>query len=485
MAIKAAASDLSFNTSALRISTPSFNDFHLSKLGFTQETLRQRLPFGPAAFGLHISFEKLCHHILTILHDEWNSHPNKIILCRTNSVLILDCWNCGLPEGENYHATTTENKKLSWVDQFFQALQKNGYILSFKTDEGHIWIDKNTMITGRLASKSPEQMSPFCEGAHVQKSDAPSSTSEKGKDIPLSPPSYFKEIDPSKLGFTQETLDQIEPFGRLHDRDRSVRFETLCEILLLEICKQFCVYENTLFLDATNEGFILDSLDYGLPSGEKYHTTTPDNKKHSWLYQILEALEKKYYILSFEINEKFIGIEKSKRTPEVIPVPSQAPITRGLEITPVPSQALITRVPEIKPAFSYPVPTDALPNFKYLKSSKLDFTPETFELTHALSSSASGRIIRFQNLCDRILGVVRSAFKWRRDNNILLDGSSDDNFFDVLDCGLPSGKTYHTATPEMQKQSWVYQIFKALERTRYIKSFAIENKGKTQIRIVV
>ncbi len=467
MAIKSAASGSSFKPPAV-ISPPSLNDLHPNKLGFTPETLEQKLPFGPTT-DRYISFENLCNHILYILQDQWACYNNTIILCSENSMLILDCWDCGLPKGEKYHTTTPQNKKLSWIDQVFQALVKNGYILSFKTNEGHIWIEKNKLVdrlTSGVSFRNPELAS--LEDSDTQKPDASTQTSGKGKDIPLSPPSYFKDITPSQLGFTQETLDQCLSLGN----DRCVRFETLCEILLPVIRKWFCVFENTIILDATNEEFILKSLDYGLPKGEKYQTTTPENKKQSWLYQILEALEKKYYILSFEIGEKFIRIEKSKRKPEVIPV--------RLISNLVPTQ----RVPEVNPAFSYPEPNNALPNFKHLMASKLDFTPETFELTHALGSSVS-RIIRFQNLCDRILPVVRSAFKWRRENTFLLDGSNDDNFFDVLDCGLPPGKTYQTATPEMQKQSWVYLIFQSLQRTRYIKSFAIEHSDKTRIRIDV
>lgn len=452
----------------------SSKDVDPSKLGFTPETLGQRLPFGKG-IDRYISFENLCNHILSILYDQWIMHGKTIVLCRTNSMLMFDCLDCGLPMGETYHKTTPENKKLSWVHQILEALQKNRFILSFQTDEGHIWVEKSEGVSRLIPGdffRNPEPISPFCENPDVQKSDVPSLPSGKGKDIPLSPPRYLKNIDPSKLGFTRETLDQNLSLGN----DRCIRFETLCEILLPVICKQFCVFENTIFLDETNEEFILKSLDYGLPNGETYHKTTPQNKKQSWIYQILEALQNNNYILSFEISEKYIRIEKSKRTPEVIPVPFLT--------NPMP----IRRVPEVNPAFSYPAPTDALPSFAYLNTSKLDFTPKTFELIHDLGASASPRMIPFKNLCDRILLIVRTAFEWRRnrDNNILLlDGSNYDNFSDVLDCGLPTGENYHKATPEIQKQSWVYEIFQSLQRTRYIKSFAIENKGKTRIRIVI
>lgn len=441
------------------------------KLGFTPETLGQRLPFGPTASNRYISFENLCNHILSILHDQWVCHNKTIILCRTNSMLILDCWDCGLPNGETYHKTIPENKKLSWVHQILEALQRTRFILSFQTDEGHIWVEKNECVSRLIPGnffRNPEPIGLY-ENSDVQKSDAPSLPLGKGKDIPLLPPSYFKNIDPSKLGFTRETLDQSLSLGN----DRYVRFETLCETLLPVICKQFCVFENTIILDETNEELILKSLDYGLPNGEKYQTTTPENKKLSWVYRILEALVKKHYILSFEIGEKYIRIEKSNRLPEIIPVSFLS------NLAPISSV-------QAKPASINPAPTDALPSFKHLKTSKLDFTAETLDLTHDLGSSDSRRSISFQKICDRILSVVRSAFKWRRDNNILLDGSNEDNFVDVLDCGLPTGKNYHTAPPEIQKQSWVYLIFQSLQRTRYIKSFEIGLKaGLTEIRIVV
>lgn len=197
MAIKAAASGPSFKPSAPVTSFPSLNDLHPNKLGFTPETLEQRLPFGPTT-DRYISFENLCHHILSILQDQWACYNNTIILCSANSMLILDCWDCGLPKGEKYHTTTPENKKLSWIDQVFQALVKNGYILSFKTDEGHIWIEKNKMVdrlTSGVSFRNPELASLY-EDSDTQKPDAPTPTSGKGKDIPLSPPSYLKTLLP-------------------------------------------------------------------------------------------------------------------------------------------------------------------------------------------------------------------------------------------------------------------------------------------------
>ena len=450
----------------------SSKDVDPSKLGFTPETLGQRLPFGLPTSERYVSFENLCNHILSILYDQWIVHNKTIILCRANSMLILDCLDCGLPKSETYHKTTLENKKLSWVHLILEALQKTGFILSFQTDEGHIWVEKNKGVSREIPGdffRNSEPTSSFCENPDVQKLNVPPQALRKGKDIPLPPPRYLKNIAPSKLGFTRETLDQNVSLGN----DRYIHFEALFETLVPAICKQFCVYENTIFLD---EELILKSLDYGLPNGETYHKITPEKKKQSWIYQILEALQNNNYILSFEISEKNIRIEKSKRTPEVIPVP--------FLINPAP----IRRVPEVNPAFSYPAPTDALPSFAYLNTNKLDFTPKTFELIHDLGASASPRMIPFKNLCDRILHIVRTAFEWRRnrDNNILLlDGSNYDNFSDVLDCGLPTGENYHKATPEIQKQSWVYEIFQSLQRTRYVKSFAIENNGKTRIRLVI
>jgi hypothetical protein len=124
-----------------------------------------------------------------------------------------------------------------------------------------------------------------------------------GLSLLLPRPSLKGGVDAIKLGFAVDTLNRAVVIKNIMpDPDRPTRtyvFSSVCDDILKAICASNG--KSPIIFNNVDSGHILDFLNFGLPEGESYHMTTPDNQKQSWVYQTLQALATGRYISSFEI----------------------------------------------------------------------------------------------------------------------------------------------------------------------------------------
>lgn len=117
-------------------------------------------------------------------------------------------------------------------------------------------------------------------------------------------PSLKGDVDAIKLGFPLDILNRRVVIQKIFsDPDNPTMtfvFSEICNNILDAI--RHSNQKSPIIFNKVYSGHILDYLDFGLPKGQSYHTTTPDNQKQSWIYQTLQALVTGRYISSFEIS---------------------------------------------------------------------------------------------------------------------------------------------------------------------------------------
>ncbi|HUD01892.1 MAG TPA: hypothetical protein VMR37_06160 [Rhabdochlamydiaceae bacterium] len=81
-----------------------------------------------------------------------------------------------------------------------------------------------------------------------------------------------------------------------------------------------------------------------------------------------------------------------------------------------------------------------------------------------------GRQVTFSDVCDQTLEAMKEVATSVKGPTIIL-GIMNVNILDLLELGLPPGKTYETASPTERAQSWVHQVLARLQEKGRIKSF--------------
>jgi hypothetical protein len=172
-------------------------------------------------------------------------------------------------------------------------------------------------LSGSSASSSSKS-APVNTGFHRSQSPAPVNTDFQRSQSPapvnpsaphslsslLPRPSVKGDVDAIKLGFSVDILNRTVAIKNIiPDPDRPTLtfvFSDVCNVILDAI--RHSNQKGPIIFNKVDSGHILDYLNFGLPEGESYHTTAPDNQKLSWVYQTLQALVTGRYISSFEIS---------------------------------------------------------------------------------------------------------------------------------------------------------------------------------------